>query len=145
MAADAGPAGVPERLVDRPAADLVKLMTEQVNTLVRAEMELARLELSGKGKQAGIGAGLLGGAGGMAFFGAGVLVTTAILALALVLPAWLAALLVGLALLMMAGLLALIGRSRIQRAMPLVPEEAVRGLRTDLRTLRTAVTDRGRP
>lgn len=143
--ADAGPVGTPERLVDRPAADLVKLLTEQVNTLVRAEMELARLELSEKGKRAGLGVGLLGGAGGMAFFGAGVLITTAILALALVLPAWLAALLVGVALLLMAGVLALVGRTRIQGAMPLIPEEAVRGLRTDLRTLRAAVADRGKP
>ena len=142
---DAGPADAHERLAGLPAADLVRLATEQINTLVRAELELARLELSEKGKRAGIGAGLLGGAGGMAFFGAAVLITTAILALALVLPAWLAALLVGVALLLMAGLLALLGRTQIQRAMPLVPAEAVRGLRTDLRTVRTAVVERGRP
>jgi hypothetical protein len=141
---DAGPGGAPERLADLPAADLLRLVNEQVNTLVRAELELARLELSEKGKRAGIGAGLLGGAGGMAFFGTGVFVTTAILALSLVLPAWLAALLVGIALFLFAGLLALVGRNRIQRAMPLVPEEAVRGLRTDLRTVQTAVAERGR-
>ncbi len=69
-------------------AELVQRAAEQMSRLVRDELALARAELTEKGKHAGIGLGLLAGGAALAFFGLGALLTAAILALALVLPAW---------------------------------------------------------
>ena len=89
--------------------------TEQVSRLVRDELALARAELTQKGKHAGIGIGLFGGGGALAFFGLGALVATAILLLDLVLPAWAAALIVAVALFLVAGILALVGKKQVSR------------------------------
>jgi hypothetical protein len=69
--------------------------------------------------------------------------TALVLLLAKVMPAWVAALLVGVVLLVVAGVLALLGRSQVRRATPPVPEEAVRGVRADIDTVTTAVEERG--
>jgi uncharacterized membrane protein YqjE len=125
----------------RPASDastgeLVSRLGEQVSTLIRSELRLAQAELQEKGKRAGIGVGLFGGAGLVALLGAGALVACAILALALVVDAWLAALIVGVVLLAVAGILALVGRSQVQRAGPPLPTEAVEGLKQDIQTVK---------
>ena len=120
-------------LRQRPAAELIRDLSTQVSTLVRQELELARLELSAKGKQAGIGAGMLGGAGVLALAGLGALVAAAILALATAVAAWLAAVIVGVALFAVAGILGLMGKSRAQRAVPPAPEQAVRSVKEDVR------------
>src|SRR5690348_18358250 len=93
--------------------ELVRRMSEQVSTLVRDELALARIELVEKGKRAGIGVGLFGGAGMFAWYGLGALIVTAILALALALPAWLAALIVAVVLFAVAGALALVGQKEV--------------------------------
>ena len=80
---------------DPPLGALVHDLSVQIPELVRSELRLAQAELTEKGKRVGIGAGLFGAAGLLAFFGAATLIATAVLALALVLPAWLAALIVG--------------------------------------------------
>jgi membrane protein implicated in regulation of membrane protease activity len=95
-------------------------------------MQLARLELRQKGKRAGAGAGLLGVGGVTAVLGGAALVAAAVLALALVLPWWAAALIIGVALMLVAALLALAGRQQVKRATPLVPQEAVAGLGRDI-------------
>ncbi len=125
-------------------AELVQRAAEQVARLVRDELALARAELTQKGKHAGIGLGLLGGGGALAFFGAGALVTAAILLLALVLPAWAAALIVAAALFLLAGVLALVGKQQVGRAVPPVPAATVRSLRADVDVVSAAVKDRGR-
>ena len=84
---------------DEPIGALVHRLSEQIPELVRSEMRLAQAELSEKGKKAGLGIGMFSAAGLLAFLGLCVLITTAILALALVLPAWAAALLVAVVLL----------------------------------------------
>ena len=112
--------------------------------LVRDEIALAKAELAEKARTAGMGAGLFGAAGLFAFFGVGVLITTAILALSLVWPAWLAALTVGVVLFLLAGLAAMIGRRRLNAATPVYPTEAAQGLSADIDAVRTAVHDRGR-
>src|SRR6185312_12292263 len=88
--------------------ELVKQMSEQVSVLVRDELKLAQLEMTRKGKQAGIGAGLLGGSGLIALYGIGCLLACAIIALSAVVAAWLAALIVGAALLAAAAGAALV-------------------------------------
>lgn len=115
---------------------LVHDLTEQTSRLVRSEVELAKAELAQKGKKAGIGAGLFGAAGLLGFFAAAVLITTVILALDLVLPVWLAALIVGVVLLAAAGVAALVGKNRVTEATPPVPERAAEGVKADVATIK---------
>ncbi len=116
--------------------ELVKDLTEQMSRLVRDEVQLAKVELQAKGKQAGVGVGLFGGAGLVAIFGAQALIACAIIALALVVDTWLAALIVGVVLLLVAGVLALVGRSRLKKATPPLPAEAVSGVKQDIQTVK---------
>lgn len=128
-------------LRDRPTGELVKDLSTQVSTLVRQELELAKVELTAKGKQAGIGAGMFGGAGLFALYGVGALVATAILALATAVAAWLAALIVAVVLFAVAGILALLGRSRAKRAVPPMPEQAVATVKEDVRYTKEHVAE----
>jgi uncharacterized membrane protein YqjE len=121
---------------DRSVAQLVQDMTEQVRRLVRDELRLAVEELRRKGKRAGVGAGLTGVAGLLAFFGGATLVACAVLALALVVPGWAAALIVGAVLLAVAGIAALTGTKQLKKATPPVPEEAMTGVRQDVDVVR---------
>ncbi|RKR91569.1 putative superfamily III holin-X [Micromonospora pisi] len=132
-------------VAEQSVAELVQRATEQVSRLVRDELTLARAELTQKGKHAGIGVGLFGGGGALAFYGLGALVVTAILALDVVLPAWAAALVIAGALFLGAGLLALIGKRQVTRAVPPVPTAAVKSMRADVDTVAAAVKDRGQP
>ncbi|MEV4199971.1 phage holin family protein [Micromonospora globbae] len=125
-------------------AELVQRATEQISRLVRDELALARAELTQKGKHAGIGIGLFGGGGALAFYGLGALVVTAVLLLDLVLPAWAAALIIAVGLFLLAGILALIGKQQVSRAVPPVPAATVRSVRADMDVLSAAVKDRGR-
>ncbi|HEY8372636.1 MAG TPA: phage holin family protein [Pseudonocardiaceae bacterium] len=125
-----------ERLREQSTGDLVARLSEQVSRLVREEIQLAKVELRDKGKRAGVGAGLFGGAGLLALYGLAGVLTALVLLLALVLPAWAAALIVGGALLVLAGILALVGRGQIRRATPPVPQEAMAGVKRDLQVVR---------
>lgn len=126
----------------RPAADslstgeLISQLTTQVSTLVRDELALARIELTEKGKKAGVGVGMFGGAGVLALYGVGALIATAIAALALVLPVWAAALIVAVVLFLVAGIVALVGKKNLAKAAPPVPTEAVEGAKLDVQTLK---------
>lgn len=117
---------------ERPVAELVEDASEQLSRLVREEMRLATAELRYKGKRGGAGAGLVGAAGVLGFYGGAALVACAALALSLAVAAWLATLLVGLAVLMLAGTAALLGRKQIRQATPAVPEQAVGSVRADV-------------
>ena len=116
--------------------DLVQDLSQQTATLVRQELKLAQLEMTEKGKRAGIGAGLFGGAGVVAFYGGQALVATAILALALVLDAWLSALIVTLALFVIAGIAALLGKGQVDKATPAKPERAIDSTQRDVQTIK---------
>jgi Flp pilus assembly protein TadB len=126
---------------ERTTAELVRLASEQISTLVRDELKLAQLELARKGKHAGIGIGLFSGAGIFVLYGVGALVATAIIALALVVEAWLAALIVAVVLLLIAGILALIGTRQVKRASPPVPKDAVDSVKVDIETVTAAVRE----
>jgi len=127
---------------NRSTADLVRMTGEQISTLVRDEVRLAKAELAEKGRRAGHAAGAFGGAGIAALYGVGALITASILALALALPAWAAALIVGVVLLLVAGALALMGRRSVKRAVPVVPTAAVHSVRSDIDAVTTAVHER---
>ena len=122
---------------DRPVGELLKQLSDQTATLVRQEMELARVELVEKGKQAGIGAGAFGGAGLMAVFTVGALTATLVLGLDTFLEGWLAALIVTVVYAAVAGVLALVGKGRVQQATPPVPEEAKASVQRDVEVAKT--------
>lgn len=129
-------------LNEQSTAELVQRASEQISLLIRDELTLAKTELVEKGKHAGIGIGLFGGAGVFVFYGVGALIATAILLLALVLPPWLAALVVTVALFLSAGIMALVGKRQVGRAVPPVPEAAASGLKADVDTVKGAVRAR---
>ena len=124
---------------DRSTGELVKQLSEQVSVLVRDELKLAQLEMTRKGKQAGLGVGLFGSSGLVALYAVGCLIACAIIAISGVVTAWLAALIVGAALLAIAGAAALIGRGRLQKATPPVPEQAVDSVKTDVEEIKERV------
>ncbi|MEV4417784.1 phage holin family protein [Catellatospora sp. NPDC049609] len=117
------------------SAELIKQAGEQLSHLVRVELALAQAELREKAGRAAVTGGLFGTAAAVTFWAGGALAAAAVLGLALVLPPWLAALATGAALLAVAGILALVGRSRLRRTGSLVPQRALRGLRADVSTL----------
>jgi uncharacterized membrane protein YqjE len=125
-------------------AELVSQMSEQVSTLVRDELALARVEMVEKGKRAGVGAGLFGGAGVLAMYGVGALLVTIGAALATVWPTWLAALVVTVVVFAVAGVAALLGKKQVQQAVPPAPTAAVDSSKRDVAAVKTAVRD-GRP
>jgi uncharacterized membrane protein YqjE len=121
---------------DSSVGELVKDLSEQVSLLVRDELKLAQLEMTRKGKQAGLGVGMLGGSGLVALYAVGCLLACAILAISRVLEPWLAALIVGAALLAVSAIAALLGRSRLKKAAPPVPGEAVDSVKADVNEIK---------
>lgn len=126
MADDGGDLG------DRSVADLLKQASDQTATLVRQELELAKAELTTKGKQVGLGAGMFGGAGVFGVYAFGALTAAAILALSLAMTGWLAALIVATVYGAIAGVLALIGRRKVKAATPPMPEQTVQSVKADV-------------
>jgi membrane protein len=124
---------------DASTGELVQRLSAQLSELVRRELALARAELTAKGKRAGAGAGLGGAAGVVALYGGGALVAAAIAGVATALSVWLAALVIGAVLLVLAGILALVGRGQIRKATPAMPEEAVEGVKKDVAAVREGV------
>jgi uncharacterized membrane protein YqjE len=121
---------------ERSTAQLVNDLSEQVVTLVRQELELARVELAAKGKRAGIGIGMLGLAGVIALAVLGAATAAGILALAIVIPAWAAALAVAGFGGLLIGLLALLGFGEFVRVAPPYPEQTVESVKADIEAAR---------
>ena len=124
-------------LRERPLGELLKQLSEQTTRLVRQELELAKAELTQKGKQAGAGAGLFGAAGAIGFLALAALTTCFILALDAVMPAWLAALLVAVVYGVVAAVLALRGRAKVKQATPPVPEQTIETVKEDVEWAKT--------
>jgi hypothetical protein len=116
--------------------DLVQDLSRQTSTLIRQEMRLAQAELTAKGRHAGKGAGMFGGAGLVALYGVGALVAAAILGLATVLEPWIAAAAIGAGLLLIAGILALTGKKELDEAGPPKPEQTIESVQQDVETVK---------
>jgi hypothetical protein len=116
--------------------DLVQDLSRQTSTLIRQEMRLAQAELTEKGRHAGKGAGMFGGAGLVALYGVGALVAATILGLATVLEPWIAAAAIGAGLLLVAGILALTGKKELDEAGPPKPEQAIESVQQDVETVK---------
>jgi uncharacterized membrane protein YqjE len=124
-------------LRERPTGELLKELSESTTTLVRKEIELAKAELGEKGKKAGQGAGMFGGAGLFGVFAFAVLTTCIIAALDSAMELWLAALIVAVVYAAIAGVLALQGRNKVQEAGPPVPEQATESVKEDVQWAKT--------
>lgn len=122
---------------DPSVGQLMTQLSEQTSRLVRDEMALAQVELKQSAKQAGKGAGLLSGAGVLALFGMGAAIATAIIALALVLPLWAAALIVTVVLFLAAGIAGLLGKKEVQQVSP-APDRAVANTKLDVEEVQEA-------
>ena len=128
---------------DPPVGELLKELSQQTSTLVRQELELARLELTAKGKAAGLGVGMFGGAGVFGFWALGALTAAVILILATLMTSWLAAAVVTAALALIAGVLALTGRTKLAQATPAMPEQTAETVKEDVQVTKAAAS-RGR-
>ncbi len=126
---------------DASAGQLVAQLTEDISTLVRDEVALAKRDLATAGKRAGLGVGLFGAAGAMAWFGLGTLVAAAVLGLATAMDAWLAALIVAGLLFVIAGAAAVVGKQSVQTA-PEPPRERVESVKSDVSAIRGEADDR---
>ena len=126
---------------DASMGELMGQLSSQLSRLVRDEIRLAQKEFQQSAKQASVGAGLFGVAGLLAFFGFAGVTAAAIAALALVLPVWAAALIVGAALFVAAGVAALLSKGRADGVTPVAPE-SVASVKKDVQELKDARHDR---
>jgi hypothetical protein len=116
----------------RPVGELIQEASQQTAALVRQEFALAQLEMKEKGKRAGLGAGLFGGAGGVALYGGAALIAAIVLVLATALEPWIAALIVAVVLFAIAGVLALTAKKQVDQATPAAPEQAIASTKRDI-------------
>jgi len=123
-------------LRERSLVELVKTLSNQVSTLVRQEIDLAKAEMAEKGKKAGLGAGLLTGAAVAALMMLGSLTALLILALATGMPAWSAALIVTVLWALVAIALALVGRNNLREMGKPMPEKTVETVKEDVQWLK---------
>jgi hypothetical protein len=127
---------------DQSTAELVQQASEQISRLVRDEIALAKAELAEKGKHAGIAAGLFGGGGVLALYGVGALIATLIIVLNLFLDLWLAALIITVVLFAVAGILALLGKKQVTKAVPPEPSAAIASAKADVDEVKHAIKSR---
>jgi hypothetical protein len=132
-----GDAGMADDLRERPLTELLSRLSEETTRLVHQELDLAKAELTAKGRQAGAGAGLMGAAGALGLAALGALTACLILALNAVLPAWLAALIVTVVLAAIAAVLALRGRDKVKQAGSPMPEQTIETVKEDVKWAKT--------
>jgi hypothetical protein len=117
-------------------AELIKQVSEESSRLLRGELKLAQAEMTEKAKTAGVGIGAFGAAAVLGWFALGCFLATAILALALILPAWLAALIVAVVVAIAAGIAALLGKRKVAKAAPPVPTGTVESVKKDVEEIK---------
>jgi uncharacterized membrane protein YqjE len=126
-----------EQLAALPTAQLLKRLSDQASLLVREEVALAKAELAEKGRRAGRGASMFGGAAVCALYGVGALTAAAILALSLALASWLAAVIVAVVLFAIAAGAALAGKRQVEQAAPPLPQQTVETVKEDVQWAKT--------
>ena len=125
---------------ERSVSDLVRDLSRQSSELARKEVELAKVEMELKAKRLGIGAGAFGAAGLVGLLALGALTATLVLALATAMEGWLAALIVTVVYAAVAGVLALIGKTRVEAGTPPVPERAIDTTKEDVEHVKRTAT-----
>lgn len=134
-------AGRESPAADAPIAELLQRLSDQSARLAHQEVELAKAELTEKGKQIGIGAGAFGGAAFMGVLTAGALTATLILLLATALDAWVAALIVTVVYALIAAVMALLGKRKVEEGAPPAPEQTIKSLKADVDTVKTSAKE----
>jgi hypothetical protein len=129
-----------EELRDRPMGEVAGDLTRDLSLLVRQELELAKAEMSQKGRTAAPGLGMLGAAGVVGLVAAGALTAFLILVLAVFLPEWLAALIVGAVLAAGAYVLVQQGKQRVKQAGTPIPEQTIETVKEDVEWAKTRAT-----
>ncbi len=124
-------------LREQPMGELFKQLSDDLSTLVRQELTLARVEMAEKGKKAGVGVGMFGGAGIVALLALGALTTCLIAALATGMELWLAALIVTVVYAAVGGVIAMNAKNRVAEATPPVPEQTVETVKEDAQWAKT--------
>jgi len=124
--------GQANELRSHSTGELVRQLSEQTTTLVRKEIELAKAELSAKGKVAGQGAGMFGGAAVVGLLALGTLTTMILVLLDQAMDLWVAALVVTVVYGAIAAVLAMSGRDRVKQATPPAPEQTVETVKEDV-------------
>jgi uncharacterized protein YacL len=124
-------------LREQPMGELFKQLSDDLSTLVRQELKLAQAEMTEKGRKAGVGIGMFGGAGIVALLALGALTTCLIAALSTGMEVWIAALIVTVIYGAIAGVLALNGRDRVTEAMPPVSEQTIETVKEDAQWAKT--------
>ena len=132
--------GSPEELRDKPIGEVASDLTRDISLLVRQEIALARAEITEKGKAAGPGLGMIGGAGLLGLMAVGAATACAVLVLALFLPGWLAALIVALVLTGVAYVLAKRGKEQVQSVGAPIPTQTIETIKEDLEWAKTRAT-----
>jgi len=127
-------------LRERPIGEIAGELTRDLSLLVRQELELAKAEMAQKGKTAVPGLEMLGAAGAAGLVAAGALTASAVLVLAIFLPSWLAALVVGAVLAAAAYLLAKRGKEQVAKAGAPIPEQTIETVKEDLEWAKTRAT-----
>ncbi|HEV7685667.1 MAG TPA: phage holin family protein [Acidimicrobiia bacterium] len=117
---------------DQSVSELFQRLSQQMATLVREEIRLAQAELKEKGKKAGIGAGLLGAAGLVGLYAAGAAVAGIVLLIAQAVATWIAAFITAGALAVIAAVMALAGKSKVEEATPPKPDAAIQSVQADV-------------
>jgi len=128
----------------QPTADLVKDLSRDVSDLVRQEIELARAEMMEKGKRAGVGAGMFGGAALLGAAAVGGSMATIIIVLDLWMPLWLAALITTALYAAVAAVLALRGRDELKETGSPIPEKTRESVKEDIQWAKTRAQSNSR-
>jgi hypothetical protein len=135
MSADAQAGDADPR--EQSIGELVRDLATETSTLVRQEIDLAKAEMTDRGKRAGKGAGMLAAGAVAALLALGALTAGLIAALDLAMPTWLAALIVTAIHGAIAGVLVQIGRKQVQEAAPPVPEDTIESVKEDVQWAKT--------
>lgn len=131
-------------LREQPIGELLKQLSDDLSALVRQELKLAQAEMTEKGKKAGVGVGMFGGAGVVGLLALGALTTCLIAALATAMEVWIAALIVTVIYAAAAGALALNGKDRVSQATPPLPEQTIQTVKEDAQWAKTQLSSEKR-
>lgn len=131
-------------LREQPMGELFKQLSDDLSTLVRQELKLAQVEMTEKGKKAGVGVGMFGGAGIVGLLALGAFTTCLIAALATGMEVWIAALIVTVVYGAIAGVLALSGKHRVSEATPPLPEQTIETVKEDAQWAKTQLSSEKR-
>lgn len=139
-----GPENTNNGMREQGMGELFKQLSDDLSTLVRQELKLAQAEMTRKGKKAGVGIGMFGGAGIVGLLALGAFTTCLIAALSTGMEVWIAALIVTVVYAAAAGGLAMSGRDRVGEATPPLPEQTIQTVKEDAQWAKTHLSSEKR-